>query len=89
MEDRKEKMAALCMLIALVDDNNGKIEVNTSKILSIYNDEDEVVRAKLASGEIVALADMDYEPLNDAIIEWRDNNPNKFDATIEKMKKQL
>ena len=48
MEERMKKRAALCMLITLVDNNNGCINIGTDTVKRVFNDEDEVVKIEYA-----------------------------------------
>lgn len=87
MEDRMKKRAALFMLITLVDENSGSIEVNTDKVKRVFNDEQEIVKAELSSGEIVLAADLDFDTLNDSVLKWKADNPSRFEAILAKQKK--
>ncbi len=78
MDQRMKRNAALCMLITLVDNNNGSIDINNGTVRRIYNDADEVVRIEYATGKVALLADADYETMNSAILKWKDDNPQMF-----------
>ena len=78
MDQRMKRNAALCMLITLVDNNNGSIDINNSTVRRIYNDADEVVRIEYTTGKVALLADADYETMNNAILKWKDDNPRMF-----------
>lgn len=71
MDERIKKRAALYMLIKLVDENNGSIEINTDKVKKVFNDEDDIVRIEYASGEIALLADVEFKIMDDAIHKWQ------------------
>ena len=71
MEDRMKRYAALYMLIKLVDDNNGSINIGTNKVKRVFNDEDDIVRIEYVTGEIGLLADADFEAMNTAIFKWQ------------------
>ena len=86
MEERIKRHAALCMLIKLVDENNGCIEVNTDKVKKVFNDEEDVVRIEYATGEVALLADADYKTMNDAVLKWQKDNPQRFAEILESMK---
>ena len=75
MDERMKRRAALYMLIKLVDENNGCIEINTDKVKKIFNDEDDIVRIEYVYGEVTLLADADFQTTNDAILKWKKDNP--------------
>ena len=77
MDERMKRRAALYMLIKLVDENNGSINVNTGKVKRVYNDADDIVRIEYVSGEVTLLADADFDTMNDAIIKWQSDNTKK------------
>lgn len=70
MDKWLKKRAALYQLIKLVDENNGSITINTDKVKSVFNDEDDIVRIEYVTGEVALLADADFETMNDAINKW-------------------
>ena len=74
MDERMKRRAALYMLIKLVDENNGSINVNTGKVKRVYNDADDIVRIEYVSGEIALLADASFEVMNEAILKWQSNH---------------
>ena len=78
MEERMKRNAALCMLITLVDNNNGCINIGNDKVKRVFNDADDVVRIEYVSGEVALLADADYETMNDAVLKWKEDNPQIF-----------
>ncbi len=86
MEQRMKRHAALCMLIAIVDENNGKIEINSGSVKQIFNDENEIVKVELANGDIVLAADQSYELLNDAVLKWQKDNPGNFAKTLKNLR---
>ncbi len=67
-------MAALYMLIKLVDENNGSIVVNTDKVKRVFNDADDIVRVEYTNGEIALLADAEFQTMDDAIHKWQSEN---------------
>lgn len=71
MDDKIKRRAAICMLIKLVDQNNGSIIVNTDKVNRVFNDEDDIVRVEYTNGEVGLLADADFLTMDDAIHEWQ------------------
>ena len=81
-----KRHAALCMLIKLVDENDGSIDINTDKVKRVFNDADEVVRIEYATGEVALLADADYETMNSAVLKWQGDNPQKFATILDGMK---
>ena len=74
------------MLIKLVDENNGCIELNTDKVKKVFNDEEDVVRIEYATREVALLADADYKTMNDAVLKWQKDNPQRFAEILESMK---
>ena len=78
MEERMKRNAALAMLITFVDNNNGSININTDKVKRVYNDADEIVRIEYVTGEVGLLADADYDTMNNAVMKWKDDNPQLF-----------
>lgn len=68
MEERMKRNAALYMLIKLVDENNGCINIGTDSVKRVFNDADDVVQIEYVSGKIGLLADADFETMNDAIL---------------------
>ncbi len=82
MEERMKRNAALCMLITLVDNNNGCITINTDKVKRVFNDEDDIVRIEYVTGEVALLADADFETMNDAINKWQSNGIKKGEKSI-------
>ncbi len=71
MDDKIKRRAAICMLIKLVDQNNGSIIVNTDKVKRVFNDEDDIVRVEYTNGEVGLLADADFLTMDDAIHKWQ------------------
>ena len=86
MEDRLKKHVALCMLIQLVDSNNGTVHIGTNKVKRVFNDSDDVVRIEYATGEVALLADADYKTMNDAVLKWKHDNPQRFAEILDSMK---
>ena len=86
MEERMKRHAALCMLIKLVDENSGCINVGTGKVRRVFNDSSDVVRVEYVTGEIALLADADYQTMNDAVLKWKSENPKEFARILEGMK---
>ena len=76
MEKWLEKRAALYQLIKMVDENGGSMEVNTSKVKRVFNDEDDVVRIEYITGEVALLADADFQTMDDAILKWKTVHQN-------------
>ncbi len=73
-----KRNAALCMLITLVDNNNGCINIGNDKVKRVFNDADDVVRIEYIGGEVALLADADYETMNNAVLKWKEDNPQMF-----------
>ena len=74
MNERMKRNAALCMLIQLVDANDGSINIGTDKVKRVFNDKDDVVRIEYAAGEVALLADADFQTMDEAIHKWQSNH---------------
>lgn len=74
MDTRTKRNAALYMLIKLVDENNGCINVNTDTVKRVFNDTEDIVRIEYKNGEIALLADADFQTMDDAIHKWQSSN---------------
>ena len=74
MNERMKRNAALCMLIQLVDANDGSINIGTDKVKRVFNDKDDVVRIEYATGEVALLADADFQTMDEAIHKWQSNH---------------
>lgn len=74
MDKRLQRNAALYMLVKLVDENNGSINIGTDKVKRVFNDEDDIVRIEYMNGEIGLLADADFSIMNDAVLKWQTKN---------------
>ena len=74
MNERMKRNAALCMLIQLVDANDGSINIGTDKVKRVFNDKDDVVRIEYATGEVALLADADFKTMDEAIHKWQSNH---------------
>lgn len=83
MEERMKKRAALCMLITLVDNNNGCINIGTDTVKRVFNDEDEVVKIEYANGIVALAADADYDTINNAVLKWKEDNPQIFGLIMD------
>ena len=83
MEERMKKRAALCMLITLVDNNNGSINIGTDTVKKVFNDEDEVVKIEYANGIVALAADADYDTINNAVLKWKEDNPQIFGLIMD------
>lgn len=70
MDKWLKKRAALYMLIKLVDENNGSIDINNDKVRRVFNDEDDIVRIEYVDSKIGLLADADFKTMNDAVLKW-------------------
>lgn len=85
MDKRLKRQAALYMLITLVDENEGYIEINSDAIRSSFNDEDQVVKAKLKDGSVALAADLDGDVLHEAVSKWMEENPNQTQYIMSKL----
>ena len=85
MDKRLKRQAALYMLITLVDENEGYIEINSDVIRSTFNDEDQVVKAKLKDGTVALAADLDGDVLHEAVCKWMVDNPNQSKYIMSKL----
>ena len=73
-----KKRAALCMLITLVDNNNGSINIGNDTVKRVFNGEDDVVKIEYANGEVALAADADFDTINNAVLKWKEDNPQIF-----------
>ena len=78
MEEKLKRHAALCMLITLVDNNNGSINIGTDTVKRVFNDEDDVVKIEYDNGEVALAADADVDTINHAVLKWKEDNPQIF-----------
>lgn len=78
MDERLKRHVALCMLISVVDFNNGSVEINSDTVRRVFNDENQVIKIEYANGIIALAADADFDTMNDAVLKWREDNPQKF-----------
>ena len=67
MDKRLKRQAALYVLIRLVDESEGFIDINSDEVINSSNDEDQIVKAKLADGTIALAADLDTDVLDKAV----------------------
>ena len=92
MDERLKRHIALCMLITIVDYNNGSVKINSDTVRRVFNDENQVVKIEYTNGVIALAADADYATMNDAILKWRDDNPQQFaevQADLDRRAKDL
>lgn len=92
MDERLKRHIALCMLISVVDYNNGSVEINSDTVRRVFNDENSIVKIEYSNGIIALAADADFNTMNDAILKWRDDNPQQFaevHADIDRRAKDL
>lgn len=85
MDKRLKRQAALYMLITLIDENEGFIDINSDVIKSSFSDENQVVKAKLADGTIALAADLDGDVIHEAVCKWMDDNPNQSKYIMSKL----
>jgi hypothetical protein len=69
MDERMKKRAAVYQLIRLVDECGGEIRVDGDRVRRVFNDQDDIVRMELATGETVLVADQDFATLDGVIRE--------------------
>ena len=55
MDNRLKRQAALYMLISLVDENNGSIDINSDAIRRSFTDEDQTVMSHRAWHRVMRL----------------------------------
>ncbi len=77
-KDYLDQRASLCMLIKLIDENNGSIDINTDKVKRAFNDTKDIVKLEYTDGTIGLAVDADYETLDAANKKWIENNSEKF-----------
>ena len=88
LDNRMKRRVALYMVITLVDENNGSIEINNDVIKRVFNDENEVVKFENTNGVIGLAADLDFDMLNEAVLKWIADNPQKWKEVQAKIDKQ-
>lgn len=86
MNERMKKHAALCMLINLVDNNNGSINIGTDTVKRVFNDENEIVKIEYANDEVALAADADFDTINNAVLKWKEDNPQIFGLIMDGLK---
>lgn len=85
MDKRLKRQAALYVLIRLVDESEGFIDINSDEVINSFSDEDQIVKAKLADGSIALAADLDTDVLDRAVLKWLDDNPNQARHIMSKI----
>jgi hypothetical protein len=85
MNKRLKRQAALYVLIRLVDENEGFIDINSDAVINSFSDEDQIVKAKLADGTIALAADLDTDVLDKAVLKWLDDNPHQASYIMSKI----
>ena len=85
MDKRQKRQAALYMLITLIDENEGFIDINSDVVKCSFSDENQVVKAKLADGTIALAADLDGDVIHEAVCKWMGDNPNQSKYIMSKL----
>ena len=85
MDARLKRRAALYMLITLIDENGGSIEIRSDAIRRGFNDENQVVKVEKSDGTIALAADIDSEALDTAVRKWIADNARKFEMIASKI----
>ena len=83
LDNRMKRQVALAMLITLVDSNDGTVYINSDTVKRVFNDENEIIKIEYANGVIALAADADFDTMNEAILKWKGDNPQKFDSIME------
>ena len=83
LDERMKRHVALAMLIALVDNNNGSVDINSDTVKRVFNDENEYVKIEYANGVIALAADADFDTMNDAVLKWKEDNPQIFAVIMD------
>lgn len=83
-----KRQAALYMLITLVDDCGGSIEINSDKIRRFYNDKNQVVMVEFLDGAKGLAADLSGDELYEATLKWVQTNHRKFETIKSKIDKK-
>lgn len=92
MDERLKKYIALCMLITVVDYNNGSVEINSDTVRKVFNDENGEIKIVYANGIVALATDASFGTMYDVILKWRDDNPQQFaevHADIERRAKDI
>ena len=85
MDKRQKRQAALYMLITIIDECEGFIDINSDAVINSFNDENQVVKAKLADGSIALAADLDADVLDQAVRKWMGDNPHQTQYIMSKL----
>lgn len=85
MDKRQKRQAALYMLIKLIDENEGFIDINSDVVECSFSDENQVVKAKLADGTIALAADLDGDVIHEAVCKWMGDNPHQSKYIMSKL----
>ena len=88
LDNRMKRQVALAMLITLVDSNDGTVYINSDTVKRVFNDENEIIKIEYANGVIALAADADFDTMNEAILKWKGDNPQKFASIMEKKRKK-
>ena len=87
MDARLKKQAAISMLVTLVDENEGEIDINTDAVRRAFNDENDIVKFEMTDGTIQLLSDTDAEILDEAVRKWKSDYPDDFDMIMSEIRR--
>ena len=87
MDTRIEKQVAITMLVTLVDENDGEIEINTDAVRRAFNDENDTVQFEMTDGTIQLLSDTDAEILDEAVRKWKSDYPEDFEMIMSEIER--
>lgn len=87
MDARLKKQAAISMLVTLVDENEGEIDINTDAVRRAFNDENDIVKFEMTNGTIQLLSDTDAEILDEAVRKWKSDYPDDFDMIMSEIRR--
>lgn len=79
------KQAAIFVLVMLVDENQGSIDINTNAVRRAFNDTDDAVKFEMSDGTIQLLSDTDAEVLDEAVLKWKADHPEEFNTIVSKI----
>ena len=89
MDRRMKRQAALYMLITIVDECGGCIDVNAGTIRRVFNDENQVVKVEYPDGTTALAADLSGDELYDATLKGVHENSREFRTIKSKIDKRF
>ena len=88
MDRRMKRQAALYMLITIVDECGGCIDVNAGVVRRFYCDKNQVAMVEFLDGAKGLAADLSGDELYEATLKWVQTNHRKFETIKSKIDKK-